>query len=54
VNGKNESSDLNRAPEDNTGRVMRTCPTCSSPLEEQRCKLTCSRCGFFLSCSDFY
>jgi len=37
-------------------RLMRTCPNCSTQLEERKCKLFCPRpgCGYFLSCADFY
>ena len=37
-------------------RVIRTCPVCSKELEERKCKLICTdpRCGYYMSCADFY
>ena len=38
----------------NAEHPMVYCPTCSSRLEDSRCKLVCRTCGYFLSCADFY
>ncbi len=41
---------------DQADTVMRTCPNCGAELTERKCKLICPdpRCGYFLSCSDYY
>lgn len=33
--------------------VMLTCANCGAEMIERKCKLIC-RCGYFLSCSDYY
>jgi Zn finger protein HypA/HybF involved in hydrogenase expression len=38
----------------NTEHHQVYCPTCSSRLQDSRCKLVCRTCGYFLSCADFY
>ena len=35
------------------GTVILTCANCGAELIERKCKLIC-RCGYFLSCSDYY
>jgi hypothetical protein len=39
--------------EPDPGLVMRTCANCGAEMDERKCKLIC-RCGYFLSCSDYY
>jgi hypothetical protein len=35
------------------GVVVLTCANCGAQMDERKCKLIC-RCGYFLSCSDYY
>jgi hypothetical protein len=35
------------------GILMLTCANCGATMDERKCKLIC-RCGYFLSCSDYY
>lgn len=35
------------------GEYWRWCPRCSHELQNEKCKLRCPRCHYFMSCSDF-
>jgi len=33
---------------------MLFCPVCSTRLTELKCKLVCDKCGYYMSCADYY
>jgi hypothetical protein len=41
------------AVEVDSGVLILTCLNCGARMDERKCKLIC-RCGYFLSCSDYY
>lgn len=56
MSDRTSDSRPNPHPQPDYNRVMRTCPVCSKELEERKCKLICTdpRCGYYMSCADFY
>jgi methionyl-tRNA synthetase len=38
----------------NQQEPMLYCPVCSRRLTEQKCKLFCEQCGYYMSCADYY
>jgi hypothetical protein len=30
------------------------CPVCSTRLTAWKCKLICEKCGYYMSCADYY
>jgi hypothetical protein len=34
--------------------AMLYCPVCSMKLESRKCKLFCAKCGYYMSCADYY
>lgn len=47
-------SDEKRAEEPRPEEAMLYCPVCDSRLEQSRCKLVCRKCGYYMSCADYY
>ena len=48
-----DMADLPALVADDPGVVVLTCANCGAAMDERKCKLIC-RCGYFLSCSDYY
>jgi hypothetical protein len=51
--------DNRQAAESGTQQVgedepMLYCPVCSTRLTELKCKLICNKCGYYMSCADYY
>ena len=42
--------------EQSTGEdlAMLYCPVCSTRLTGRSCKLLCEKCGYYMSCADYY
>jgi len=47
------SSPAGSGSEAGTGEYWRWCPRCGHELHNEKCKLRCPRCQYFMSCSDF-
>lgn len=52
-----EKPDTRPAPQEpaiQASEPMLYCPVCSLRLNERKCKLVCERCGYYMSCADYY
>jgi hypothetical protein len=52
-----DSARASDAPESTEGKqeeAMLFCPVCNARLLSRRCKLICERCGYYMSCADYY
>jgi ribosomal protein S27AE len=49
-----ESEPKQQVARKDEGEPMLYCPRCSTRLTELKCKLVCGKCGYYLSCADYY
>jgi len=45
---------MEKKPEPPDPEPMLVCPRCNADLEPHKCKLVCRRCGYYMSCADYY
>jgi len=48
-----ESKERDSSCGETDGEYWRWCPRCGHELHNEKCKLRCPRCHYFMSCSDF-
>jgi len=53
ASGKNTTDECSLSSTDATGEYWRWCPQCGHELHNEKCKLRCPRCHYFMGCSDF-
>ncbi len=41
-------------PDPPADEPMLICPRCDERLISRKCKLICERCGYYMSCADYY
>jgi hypothetical protein len=53
LDGDDDATGASATDDIDPAAVLLTCANCGAPMDERKCKLIC-RCGYFLSCSDYY
>jgi len=53
VPANGDENNLCSTPSENSSEHWRFCLRCGHELINEKCKLRCPRCHYFMSCSDF-
>jgi hypothetical protein len=48
------ATDNENGPRQTAEEPMLYCPRCDARLLARKCKLLCERCGYYMSCADYY
>jgi hypothetical protein len=54
VSVESEDQNTQRPSSGKENEPMLYCPVCSTRLTELKCKLLCNKCGYYMSCADYY